>query len=105
MVCYCKLLALYGVCDQVRVSFRVVSRNRTLFPLEADLRGAMFDSNVACHKMLTSEWFCLSRAYNSHTIFMSIVVCVKVLSLEASLQQPSLVREKKSEEAKPSYFS
>ena len=55
--------------------------------------------------MLTSEWFCLSRAYNSHTTVMSVVVCVKVLSLEASLQQPSLVREKKSEEAKPSYFS
>lgn len=83
---------------------RVVSRNRTLFPLEPDLRGAMFDSNVACHKMLTSEWFCLSRAYNSHTIVMSVVVCVKVLSLEASVPQPSLVRKKNRRKPNPLIF-
>ena len=54
--------------------------------------------------MLTSEWFCLSRAYNSHTTVMSVVVCVKVLSLEASLQQPSLVREKSRRKPNPLIF-
>lgn len=53
----------------------------------------MFDSNVACHKMLTSEWFCLSRAYISHTIVMSVVVCV---SLESwSLCAATFSRQKK----------
>ena len=71
---YCKLLALYGVRDQIRVSLRFVSGNTKLCLPEADLHGAMFAPNVACHKMLSAEWFCLSEALATTHIRLSCLL-------------------------------
>jgi len=88
---------------KIRVSFRVMRGNRNLCPLEADLHGAMFASNVACHKMLTAESFSLGRTYlelacNCHVHSRA--------GLEACEQQPSLVGGKNYwRKLGPSYFS
>jgi len=54
---------LMAFVTKIRVSFRVMRGNRNLCPLDADLHGAMFASNVACHKMRTAESFCVGRTY------------------------------------------
>ena len=92
---YCTFLALYG--DRDRIPF--------LWDLCQELRNFAFHMLIytvqwcsecrmpqnAFRRMVLLKW---SLGCNSHTIVMSIVVHVKVLSLEASVQQSSLVRKK-----------
>ena len=71
---YCKLLALYGVRDQIRVSLRFLSGITKLCLSYADLHGAMFAPNVACSKMLSAEWFFLSGASATTHILLSFLL-------------------------------